>query len=116
MANLWKTRTAPKPVKWGDFNDASSSDDSDAPKDHNLKIWTMTECANVLAKSISVIKEDFAKLPEGDSLVWDKDDKYSMDFVAACANIRSKIFGITPKSRFEIKCKFKKFFPTHTYI
>lgn len=44
-------------------------------------------------------------LPEGDDLVWDKDDKDSMDFVTACANIRAHIFGIPQKTRFDVKCK-----------
>ena len=38
-----------------------------------------------------------------DHLVWDKDDEPAMDFVAACANIRSHVFGITTKTRFDIK-------------
>ena len=38
-----------------------------------------------------------------DHLVWDKDDEEAMDFVAACSNIRSKIFGISQKTRFDIK-------------
>lgn len=104
MANLWKTRTPPTPIKWAEFSDAGSSDDNSNVK-RNQKIWSISECANVLAASITAIKEDFLKLPEGDSLVWDKDDKYPMDFVPACANIRSNIFGIAQKSRFEIKCK-----------
>lgn len=45
-------------------------------------------------------------LKEGDHLVWDKDDKNAMDFVAACANIRAHIFGIPQKTRFDIKCKY----------
>lgn len=44
-------------------------------------------------------------LKEGDHLVWDKDNRFAMDFVAACANIRSKVFGIAQKSRFDIKCE-----------
>ena len=35
--------------------------------------------------------------------MWDKDDEEAMDFVAACSNIRSKIFGISQKTRFDIK-------------
>lgn len=38
-------------------------------------------------------------------LVWDKDDEPAMDFVTAAANIRSHIFNITQKSRFDTKCK-----------
>jgi len=45
-------------------------------------------------------------LKEGDHLVWDKDDKDAMDFVAACANVRAHIFGIPQKTRFDIKCKY----------
>lgn len=55
--------------------------------------------------SIKALKTNLQSRPKGDYLVWDKDDKDAMDFVAACANIRSHIFHIQPKSRFEIKCE-----------
>jgi len=29
-----------------------------------------------------------------------------MDFVASAANIRANIYGIVPKTRFDIKCKY----------
>jgi len=45
-------------------------------------------------------------LKDDDHLVWDKDDKNAMDFVASCANIRAHIFGIPQKTRFDIKCKY----------
>ena len=38
-----------------------------------------------------------------DHLVWDKDDDAAMDFVASCSNIRSHVFGISQKTRFDIK-------------
>lgn len=38
--------------------------------------------------------------------MWDKDDKDCMDFVTACANIRAHIFGISQKTRFDIKCEY----------
>lgn len=103
MANLWKSRKAPIPVKWGEFEEVANSQDATASRDQ--KIWSLEECAKVLQDSITAIKEDFGKLAEGDHLVWDKDDKNAMDFVAACANIRSYVFGIAQKSRFDIKCK-----------
>lgn len=46
------------------------------------------------------------KLKEGDHLIWDKDDRDAMDFIAACANIRAHAFGIPLKSRFDIKCEY----------
>jgi ubiquitin-like 1-activating enzyme E1 B len=45
-------------------------------------------------------------LKDGDHLVWDKDDKNAMDFVASCANVRAYIFGIPQKTRFDIKCEY----------
>lgn len=103
MENLWKTRTAPTPIKW---SDAIAAGVESGAGSRDQKIWTMRECAETLASSIASIKADFAALPDGDHLVWDKDDRHPMDFVAACANIRSYVFGIPLKSRFEVKCEY----------
>lgn len=113
MTNLWKTRAAPTPIKWGEFSDAPPQNVPvvvTAQHSRDQKVWSVSECAEVLASSITAIKADFAKLADGDHLVWDKDDKHPMDFVAACANIRSNIFGIAQKSRFEIKCTYCLYF------
>ncbi|KAJ6642764.1 SUMO-activating enzyme subunit 2 [Pseudolycoriella hygida] len=104
METLWKTRTPPQPKLWGEFTEACVSENSvEANKSRDQKIWNIEECAKVFATSINFLKDEFIKLAEGDHLVWDKDDKHAMDFVAACANIRSKVFGISQKSRFEVK-------------
>lgn len=112
MANLWKSRTPPIPIKYADCaDDAAAAVGGDhSAQSRDQKIWTLDECAQVLAESVTAIKQEAAKLADGDHLVWDKDDRHAMDFVAACANIRSKVFGIAQKSRFEIKCKYKWFF------
>lgn len=39
-------------------------------------------------------------------LSFDKDDDDTLDFVAASANMRSFVFGIEPKSKFDIKREF----------
>lgn len=39
-------------------------------------------------------------------LVFDKDDVDTLDFVAASANLRSTIFGIEPRSKFDIKREY----------
>lgn len=105
MANLWKDRTPPRPTKWGDFAESGTSGAvSDQSLNHNQKIWSLRECGDVFAESVAGLKKTFGKLADDDHLVWDKDDKDGMDFVAACANIRANVFGIGQKSRFEIKC------------
>lgn len=45
--------------------------------------------------------------PNGPSPVisFDKDDVDTLDFVTSAANLRSAIFGIEPKSKFDVKRK-----------
>ena len=68
----------------------------------------MAECATVMDKAVTELKELFAsevkkKGEEEGFLVWDKDDLPALNFVTACANIRMQIFNIPNKSRFEVK-------------
>ncbi|XP_017053395.1 SUMO-activating enzyme subunit 2 [Drosophila ficusphila] len=103
MSNLWKTRKAPVPVQWDTLlSEGSSGDQKDVAKQHH-KVWSIEECAHVFAQSLKELSANFLKLEGDDTLAWDKDDQPAMDFVAACANVRSHIFNIERKSRFEIK-------------
>lgn len=111
MSDLWKKRTPPSPLKYGEFeNKVGEAEESNEELQltgnvRDQKVWNLRECQSVFATSLNQLQSDFAKLAVDDHLVWDKDDKAAMDFVAACANIRSMIFHIPQKSRFEIKCK-----------
>ncbi|PSN37474.1 hypothetical protein C0J52_22170 [Blattella germanica] len=105
MGDLWKKRRPPTPLVFGELPDAvagSSKNEKDAGL-KDLKDWSIAECAQIFSNSCRNLKNDLEALKEGDHLVWDKDDKNAMDFVAACANIRSYIFGIPQKNRFDIK-------------
>lgn len=102
MANLWKNRQAPCPAKWGELGDSDKSSDSSGSLRDQV-VWSLKQCGDVFASSIAALSTELASKPDGDHLVWDKDDKHAMDFVAACANIRAHIFNITKKSRFDIK-------------
>ncbi|KAH8361535.1 hypothetical protein KR084_007328 [Drosophila pseudotakahashii] len=103
MSNLWKTRKAPVPVQWDTLlPEGSAGDEKDVAKQHH-KIWSIEECAQVFANALKELSLTFLKLEGDDTLSWDKDDQPAMDFVAACANVRSHIFDIERKSRFEIK-------------
>ncbi|KAG8262428.1 Ubiquitin-activating enzyme E1-like [Homalodisca vitripennis] len=107
MDNLWKSRRPPTPLDWKNLPDAvegSSREPQDQLKDQ--RCWSIAECASVFSESCKGLWQQFQTLKEGDHLVWDKDDRHAMDFVAACANIRSYIFGIPQKSRFDVKCKY----------
>merc|ERR1712001_556631 len=65
------------------------------------RIWSMRECGEVFQICVTKLKERSKASDE--PLVWDKDDVVAMDFVVATANIRSHIFHILTKSRFDIK-------------
>lgn len=105
MANLWKTRAPPKPMKFGELEVITEVGDSASNVGllQDQKVWSVGECKKAFAESITNLKEQSLKLNEGDHLVWDKDDQDGMDFVTACANIRSMIFSIPEKSRFDVK-------------
>ncbi|PNF27775.1 SUMO-activating enzyme subunit 2 [Cryptotermes secundus] len=105
MDNLWKKRIPPTPLFWGNLPDAvagsSRNEKESGLKDQ--KMWSIAECAQIFANSCRNLKNQFESLKEDDHLVWDKDDKNAMDFVASCANIRAHIFSIPQKTRFDIK-------------
>uniref|UniRef100_A0A182P488 SUMO-activating enzyme subunit n=1 Tax=Anopheles epiroticus TaxID=199890 RepID=A0A182P488_9DIPT len=103
MGNLWKNRNPPKPAKWDKMQEGEEDAIVEDSVARDQKVLSMGQTAKVFAESLKALKEAAGKLGDDDHLVWDKDDKDAMDFVAACANIRAHIFGIPRKSRFEIK-------------
>ncbi|XP_026481713.1 SUMO-activating enzyme subunit 2-like, partial [Ctenocephalides felis] len=98
MKNLWKERRPPVPQMWTEPMDSEMKDDAVTREQRNL---SLAEWCCVFKMSVMSL---FKQLEEKKTtLVWDKDDQAAMDFVAACANIRSYCFGIEQKSRFEVK-------------
>ncbi|KAL0131665.1 hypothetical protein PUN28_002894 [Cardiocondyla obscurior] len=108
MDNLWKKRRPPTPLNWRDLPDgvAGCSKEIIQPGLKDQQRWSISKCGSIFAESIKSLSQTLKSSQEkspGNHLVWDKDDQYAMDFVAACANIRAHIFGISQKSRFDIK-------------
>ncbi|CAG0888768.1 unnamed protein product [Cyprideis torosa] len=110
MSNLWKDRRPPQPLEDMESlsttvpkegSSTSAEDTSGGIRDQRQ--WSPKECAEVFVESVQKLKDRYRALPEGDFLVWDKDDDAAMDFVCACANLRAYIFGIAMKSRFDVK-------------
>eukprot|EP00096_Caligus_rogercresseyi_P000762 TRINITY_DN1127_c0_g1_i5.p1 TRINITY_DN1127_c0_g1~~TRINITY_DN1127_c0_g1_i5.p1 ORF type:complete len:618 (-),score=207.36 TRINITY_DN1127_c0_g1_i5:283-2136(-) len=106
MDKLWAKRTPPKPMSWYSLPKEQTSEHQKNGASKGIKdqiVWSIRECVRVMEKSITKLGLRFKALPDGDKLVWDKDDDAAMDFVTACANIRSHIFSIPLKSRFDVK-------------
>lgn len=104
MDKLWKNRTPPTSLKWGILPDAvpSSSNDTTAGTS-DQRLWSIAECGHMFGESLKSLKARMEALAPCDHLVWDKDSKECLDFVTACANLRSYCFGIPQKSRFDVK-------------
>lgn len=110
MEDMWKTRKPPSAL---DFDSLSQAAATIKPiiSQQDQKTWTVAENFTVFCDSIhrlSVRLHDAQASAANVNAVppvlsFDKDDEDTLDFVAASANLRSTIFGIEPKSKFDIK-------------
>ncbi|XP_017876520.1 SUMO-activating enzyme subunit 2 [Ceratina calcarata] len=108
MDNLWKKRRPPTPLNWKELPDgvAGCSKEINESGLKDQQRWSISKCGTVFADAVKCLSNALKASQEKSSnnhLVWDKDDLSSMDFVAACANLRAHIFGIPQKTRFDIK-------------
>ncbi|XP_064598991.1 SUMO-activating enzyme subunit 2-like [Liolophura sinensis] len=103
MEKLWKKRRPPTALEWSELPDDPSGNGNTTGVIQDQKVWTVKECVDVFTECLATLKSDLQKQGEDGILVWDKDDTAAMDFVTSVANIRAHIFGIVPKSRFDIK-------------
>ncbi|KFG79382.1 putative ubiquitin-activating enzyme UBA2 [Metarhizium anisopliae] len=112
VEDMWKSRRKPAPLNYDTvFNQAT---DAIASRDDILsddqRVWTLEENLVVFRDSLDRLSKRMLDLKKNKDLSgpeptisFDKDDIDALDFVASCANIRSTIFGIDRKSRFDIK-------------
>lgn len=112
VEDMWKSRTAPQPLDYDKV--LSQARDAIASKEAVLaddqRIWSLQESLAVLNDSLErlskrAIESTKAKGPSDPEpvITFDKDDIDTLDFVTASANIRSTVFGIESKSRFDVK-------------
>ncbi|KAI4866976.1 hypothetical protein F4820DRAFT_415044 [Hypoxylon rubiginosum] len=112
MKDMWKSREPPTPLEYESL--VAQASEQFASKDEIIKdgqrIWTLEENLVVFNDSLDRLSKRMLKLiaarSEGmpqPTISFDKDDDDTLDFVAASANLRSHIFGIEAKSRFDIK-------------
>ncbi|KAH8175565.1 thiF family protein [Sarocladium implicatum] len=112
VEDMWKSRTAPEPLKYDKVMEqaAEALTRKEAILNDGQRAWSLEESLVVFNDSIDRLSKRMEQLkaekdpskPEPE-IAFDKDDEDTLDFVAASANIRSTIFGIERKSRFDIK-------------
>ncbi|OAA57445.1 ubiquitin-like activating enzyme [Niveomyces insectorum RCEF 264] len=127
MEDMWKIRTPPEPLAYDTVMArvaAMLRDDADGATKARIlrdgqKVWTLEESVVVFNDSIERLSqrvlasrqnrtekdddEDDAAAAGAAVIEFDKDDIDTLDFVAASANIRSTLFDIERKSRFDTK-------------
>lgn len=114
MEDMWKTRQAPEPLDYKTVMDQATEALAATPKEALLqdgqKVWSLGESLAVFNDSLDRLSKRMMEMKKAHSgsgpsptIEFDKDDDDTLDFVAASANVRSTIFGIDRKSRFDIK-------------
>ncbi|KAK9238003.1 hypothetical protein V1525DRAFT_432170 [Lipomyces kononenkoae] len=114
MEDAWKHRRAPVPILYDELQKLADAEVKKAGSKvaaDDQPVWSLAENFVMFKDSVEKLSCRLLELrknaPEGGSprptLSFDKDDDETLDFVVAAANLRSQVFGIERKSKFEIK-------------
>ncbi|KAL9034502.1 MAG: hypothetical protein Q9180_005370 [Flavoplaca navasiana] len=111
MEDMWKTRQKPTALDFETVSKSSASggEVGDSVGSRDQDIWNLAENFTVFCDSLRRLSSRLQQAQEGETngashvLSFDKDDEDTLDFVASSANMRSIIFGIQPRSKFDIK-------------
>lgn len=110
MEDMWKDKQSPESLSYETLQqEVAKLDPSDIVNDQ--RVWSTVENFVVFKDSLDRLLKRLAQEQaeasksggQPPSISFDKDDDDTMDFVAAAGNLRAIIFGIEPKSKFDIK-------------
>ena len=109
MEDMWKTRKRPNSLDFQTISTEAKSISPSVSTDDQTQ-WSLAQNLAVFTDSIKRLTERsiLLKAASGESgltptIEFDKDDEDTLDFVAAAANLRSIVFDMPPKSKFDIK-------------
>lgn len=112
MEDMWKSRKPPKALDHAIVAKEAEAVCAFVVKS-DQKLWGLAENYVVFADSLRRLATRMLELKAGTTngevppiLMFDKDDEDTLDFVAASANLRSLVFGIDVKSKFDIKRRY----------
>jgi len=112
MEEMWQSRRPPEPLDYEIV--LAGATDAESRKEAILKdgqkVWDLSENVVVFRDSLERLSKRLGNMKASANessveavITFDKDDDDTLDFVTASANLRSAIFGIESKSRFDIK-------------
>ncbi|KAJ1659949.1 E1 ubiquitin-activating protein uba2 [Dispira simplex] len=112
MDEMWATRQRPVPLNFDDYPQDLADTNQFLPGSNEQQVWSVTECIVIFITSSRRLVKRYQMVQNEDStagstmnrgLTFDKDDDDILDFVTATANLRSTVFHIEGKSRFDVK-------------
>ncbi|PWN44327.1 hypothetical protein IE81DRAFT_30274 [Ceraceosorus guamensis] len=102
MEEMWKNRRRPVPI---DFESART-DATEAEREKSglkdQRLLSLRETVEMFEQSLGALAQRYARDPS-EPLSFDKDDDPSLDFVTSSANLRARVYGIEPRTRFQVK-------------
>ncbi|KAG7196224.1 E1 ubiquitin-activating protein uba2 [Scheffersomyces spartinae] len=101
---LWKLRAKPIPLEYNkeDLEKLLMDNKSLEILSNDTQMWSVVENVYVLYKSLQALQDRY-KVDPKIPISFDKDDEDTLNFVVSSANLRSHVFGIEIKSKFDIK-------------
>lgn len=102
MEDMWKTRKAPHVLEFMGLSAKAQVIESSVAQ-QDLVIWSEVENFKVFCDSLERLSARCQKASNSKALVFDKDDEDILDFIASSANLRSIVFGLEIRSKFDIK-------------
>lgn len=94
---MWEGRVKPVPLRVEQITQQVGESSKYLGIDVDHQVWSLHTCYEKYKSSCEKLRKRETPVE------FDKDDDTIMDFVTACSNIRSHIFGIPLKTRFEVK-------------
>ncbi|KAF5870596.1 uncharacterized protein Bfra_009985 [Botrytis fragariae] len=113
MEDMWKSRRPPEALDYTTLNTEAGNDEiaKQATLKDDQRVWNLHENLIVFKDSLERLSKRLQEMKSVSNaansaepiITFDKDDEDTLDFVTASANLRSIVFGIETKSRFDIK-------------
>ncbi|KAB8293915.1 hypothetical protein EYC80_009388 [Monilinia laxa] len=113
MEDMWKSRRPPEALDYATLNAEAGNDEATnaAVLKDDQRVWNLHENLIVFKDSLERLSKRLQEMKAASNgagsaepvITFDKDDEDTLDFVTASANLRSIVFGIETKSRFDIK-------------
>ncbi|KAF2162724.1 hypothetical protein M409DRAFT_68990 [Zasmidium cellare ATCC 36951] len=102
MEDMWQSRKKPEALRFESVSiDADPIKQGQALATQDQEVWSLQDNLKVFTYALDALSN---RMQAGESAIeFDKDDKDTLDFVAAAANLRSHVFDIPVSSEWQIK-------------